>query len=66
MLELHVDNVTMPRLGDRRRGYAFVMIAWPFELGANHVDIGTICEAIFRINIKGRPIYAKEARSQGR
>jgi chromosome segregation ATPase len=65
-LGLHVDNVTMPRLGDRHCGYAFDTIAWPFELEANHVVISTIYEAIFRINTKGRPIYAKEARSQGR
>ena len=25
------------------------------------VDMDTFCEAIYRLNIKGRPIYAKEA-----
>jgi len=55
-----VYDCTMPRSGDRNRGYAFVTIAWPSEFRSN-VDMDTFCEAIYRMNIKGRPIYAKEA-----
>jgi len=55
-----VYDCTMPRSGDRNRGYAFVTIAWPSEFRSN-VDLDTFCEAIYRMNIKGRPIYAKEA-----
>ena len=50
----------MSRSGDRNRGYAFVTIAWPSEF-VSGVDMDTFCEAIYRLNIKGRPIYAKEA-----
>ena len=56
-----VDKVTMPSSGGRHRGYAFATIAWPTEFKANGVDMDTFCEAIYRLNIKGRPIYAKEA-----
>ena len=55
-----VYDCTMPRSGDRNRGYAFVTIAWPSEF-VSGVDMDTFCEAIYRLNIKGRPIYAKEA-----
>ena len=55
-----VYDCTMPRSGDRNRGYAFVTIAWPSEFRSG-VDMDTFCEAIYRLNIKGRPIYAKEA-----
>ena len=56
-----VDTCTMPRSGDRNRGYAFVTIAWPSEFKHNGVDMDTFCDAIHHLNIKGRPIYAKEA-----
>ena len=56
-----VDTCTMPRSGDRNRGYAFVTIAWPSEYKHNGVDMDTFCDAIHHLNIKGRPIYAKEA-----
>ncbi len=55
-----VYDCTMPRSGERNRGYAFVTIAWPSEFRSG-IDIDTFCEAIYRLNIKGRPIYAKEA-----
>jgi len=55
-----VYDCTMPRSGDRNRGYAFVTIAWPSEF-VGGVDMDTFCEAIYRLDIKGRPIYAKEA-----
>ena len=60
-LHLTVDNVTMPRGDGRHRGYAFVTIAWPPELHAKGVDIGTISAALSDLDIKGRPIYVKEA-----
>ncbi len=53
-------DCTMPRSGDRDREYAFVTITWPSELKSG-VDMDTFCEAIHRLIIKGRPIYAKEA-----
>ena len=56
-----VDTCTMPRSGDRNRGYAFVTIGWPSEFKHNGVDMDTLCDAIHHLNIKGRPIYAKEA-----
>ena len=56
-----VDTCTMPRSGDRNRGYAFVTIAWLSEFKHNGVDVDTFCDAIHHLNIKGRPIYAKEA-----
>ena len=55
------DSCIMPRSGDRNRGYAFVTIAWPSEYKHNGVDMDTFCDAIHRLDIKGRPIYAKEA-----
>ncbi len=51
----------MPRSGDRNRGYAFVTTVWPSEFNHNGVDMDTFCDAIHHLNIKGRPIYAKEA-----
>ena len=56
-----VDTCKMPRSGDRNRGYAFVTIAWPSEFKHNGVDMDTFCDAIHHLNIKGRPIHAKEA-----
>ncbi len=53
-------DCTMPRSGDRNRGYAFVTIAWPSEFRSGD-DMDTFCEAIYRLNIKARSIYAKEA-----
>ncbi len=53
-------DCTMPRSGDWNHGYAFVTIAWPSEF-VSGVDTDTFCEAIYRLDIKGRPIYAKEA-----
>ena len=58
---IRVDTCTMPRSGDRNRGYAFVTIAWPSEFKHNGVNMVTFCDAIHRLDIKGRPIYAKEA-----
>ena len=55
-----VHDCTMPRSGDRNRGYAFVTIVWPSEYKHNGVDMDTFCDAIHHLNIKGRPIYAKE------
>ena len=57
------DSCIMPRSGDRNRGYAFVTIVWPSEFKHNGVDMDTFkfCDAIHRLDIKGRPIYAKEA-----
>ena len=55
------DPCIMPRSGDRNRGYAFVTIVWPSEFKHNGVDMDTFCDAIHRLDIKGRPIYAKEA-----
>ena len=51
----------MSRSGNRNRGYAFVTIAWPSEFKHNGVDMDIFCDAIHHLNIKGRPIYAKEA-----
>ena len=59
-LHLRVDAVTMSLDNDRHRGYAFVTIAWPLELDAKGVDISTISEALFQLEIKGRPIYVEE------
>ena len=56
-----VHDCTMPRSGDRNRGYAFVTITRPSEYTHNGVDMDTFCDAIHHLNIKGRPIYAKEA-----
>ena len=56
-----VDTCTMPRSGDRNRGYAFVTIVWPSEFKHEGVDMDTFCDAIHHLDIKGRPIYAKEA-----
>ena len=56
-----VNDCTMPRSGDRNRGCAFVTITWPSEYKHNGVDMDTFCDAIHHLNIKGRPIYAKEA-----
>ena len=56
-----VDTCTTPRSGDRNRGYAFATIAWLSEFKHNGVDMDTFCDAIHHLNIKGRPIYAKEA-----
>ena len=53
-------DCTLPRSGDQNRGYAFVTNAWPSEFRSG-VDMDTFCEAIDRLNIQGRPIYAKEA-----
>ena len=50
----------MPHNGNRNRGYAFVTIVWPSEVNYG-VGMDTFCEAIYRLNIKGRPIYAKDA-----
>ncbi len=55
-----VYDFTMPRSGDRNRGYAFVTITWPSEFKSG-VDMDNFCEAIYRLNIKGHPIYTKEA-----
>ncbi len=33
----------------------------PSEFKHNGVDMDTFCDAIHRLNINGRPIYAKEA-----
>ena len=57
----NVCACTMPRSGGRNRGYAFVTIVWPSEFKHNGVGMDTFCEAIYRLNVKGRPIYAKEA-----
>ena len=51
----NVCNCTMPRSGDRNRGYAFVTIVWPSEFKHNGVDMDTFCDAIHHLNIKGRP-----------
>ena len=56
-----VHDCTMPRSGDRNRGYAFVTIVWPSEFKHNGVDMDTFCDAIHHLNIKGHPLYAKEA-----
>ena len=56
-----VDTCTMPRSGGRNRGYAFVTITWPSKYKHSGVDMDTFCDAIHHLNIKGRPIYAKEA-----
>jgi hypothetical protein len=53
-----VYDCTMPRSGERNRGYAFVTIAWPSAFRSG-VDMDS-CEGIYRMNIKGRPISAKE------
>ncbi len=55
-----VYDCTMPRSGNRNRGYYFVTIAWPSELKSG-VDMDTFCDAVHRLDIKGRPIYAREA-----
>jgi hypothetical protein len=49
----------MPGIADH--GYAFVTIKWPHEFKTNGVDMDTFGEAIHRLNINGRPIYAKKA-----
>ena len=59
-LTQNVCDCAMPRSGDRNRGYAIVTIIWPAEFRAG-VDMDTFCEAIGGLEIKGRPIYAKEA-----
>ncbi len=56
-----VATVIISYSGDRHRGYAFVTIAWLLEFKADGVDMDTFCAAIHRLNIKGRPIYTKEA-----
>ena len=61
LTHIRVYDCTMPRSGDRNRGYAFVTIGWPSEFKHNGVDMDTFCDAIHRLDIKGRPIYAKEA-----
>ena len=61
LTNIRVYDCTMPRSGDRNRGYAFVTIGWPSEFKHNGVDMDTFCDAIHRLDIKGRPIYAKEA-----
>ena len=61
-----VDEVEMPRTNGRHRGYAFVTVAWPPEYKTNDIDITTFCAALFRLKIKGRPIYAKEAHHRGK
>ena len=61
LTNIRVYDCTMPRSGVRNRGYAFVTIGWPSEFKHNGVDMDTFCDAIHRLDIKGRPIYAKEA-----
>ena len=61
-----VDEVEMPRTNGRHRGYAFVTVTWPPEYRTNDIDIITFCAALFRLKIKGRPIYAKEAHHRGK
>ena len=63
---IRVYDCTMPRSGDRNRGYAFVTIGWPSEFKHNGVDMDTFCDAIHRLDIKGRPIYAEEAHHRDR
>ncbi len=56
----NVVEVTMPNNGNRNHGYACVTIVWRSEYTYG-VGMDTFCEAIHHLNIKGRPIYAKEA-----
>ena len=56
-----VHYCTMPRSDGRNRRYAFVTIVSHSEFKHNGVDMDTFCDAIHHLNIKGRPIYAKEA-----
>ena len=55
LTNIRVYDCTMPRSGDRNRGYAFVTIGWPSEFKHNGVDMDTFCDAIHRLDIKGRP-----------
>ena len=61
LTKIRMYDCKIPRSGDRNRGYAFVIIGWPFKFKHNGVDMDTFCDAIHRLDIKGRPIYAKEA-----
>ncbi len=56
-----VVTVTMPYSGDQQNGSSFVTLIWPPEFKAEDVNMDTFCEAIHRLNIKGRPVYANEA-----
>ena len=66
VLHCGIDEVTIPSTDGRNRGYAFATIAWLLEYAANDIDINTICAALFRIHIKGRPIYVKEVHHRGK
>ena len=61
LTNIRVYDCTMPRSGDRNRGYAFVTIGLPSEFKHNGVDMDIFCDSIHRLDIKGHPIYAKEA-----
>jgi hypothetical protein len=58
----NVMKITMPHNGNQNSGYAFVSIKWPSKFKYNGVDMDTFCDAIHRLDIKGRPIYAKPAK----